>query len=325
VIAEINTLLAAGGPLDGFFSFLADAGATTQQASDAASGGGHGPRGITNLLSFEALIALLTLTLLEIVLGIDNIVFIAILVAKLPADQQDKARRLGLGLAMGIRILLLLTISWIMGLTRPLFDVPKFWTSLAGDTHGVSGRDLILLLGGLFLIGKATYEIHDKLEGPEHGEGAHGGPKIAAASFTAIIIQILILDIVFSLDSVITAVGMVKTDPAEKWKGIAIMIAAVMIAVGVMMLAAGSVSRFVDRHPTVKMLALSFLILIGVMLVAEGVHQHVPKGYVYFAMAFALGVEMMNIRLRKVYKPVHLHQGYVDAGGVAAPVAGEQR
>jgi predicted tellurium resistance membrane protein TerC len=263
--------------------------------------------GITSLMSVEAVVALVTLTLLEIVLGIDNIVFIAILAGKLPEDQRDKARRLGLGLAMGIRILLLLSISWIMGLTRPLFSIPAFWTSAGGDAFGVSGRDLILLIGGLFLIGKSTYEIHDKLEGDEHAEGM----KPTAASFQAIIIQILLLDIVFSLDSVITAVGMVTTDPDRKWVGLSIMIAAVVIAVGVMLFAAKPISNIVERHPTLKMLALSFLLLIGVMLVIEGLHAHIPKGYIYFAMAFSVAVELLNMRLRKVSKPVHLHQGYV--------------
>ena len=275
-------------------------------AATAPAGEGHAA-GITSLLSVEAAVALLTLTLLEIVLGIDNIVFIAILAAKLPEGQRDKARRLGLGLAMGIRILLLLSISWIMGLTRPLFSIPAFWTSLGSDSFGVSGRDLILLLGGLFLIGKSTYEIHDKLEGSEH----HQGAKPAAASFQAIILQILLLDIVFSLDSVITAVGMVTTDPDHKWVGLTIMITAVIIAVAVMLFAAGPISRIVERHPTLKMLALSFLLLIGVMLVIEGLHAHIPKGYIYFAMAFSVAVELLNMRLRKVTQPVHLHQSYV--------------
>ena len=276
------------------------AAATTAPAEGQAAG-------ITSLMSVEAAVALVTLTLLEIVLGIDNIVFIAILAGKLPEDQRDKARRLGLGLAMGIRILLLLSISWIMGLTKPLFSIPAFWTSLGNDAFGVSGRDLILLLGGLFLIGKSTYEIHDKLEGDERAEGM----KPAAASFSSIIMQILLLDIVFSLDSVITAVGMVTTDPDKKWVGLTIMITAVVIAVGVMLFAAGPISRIVERHPTLKMLALSFLLLIGVMLVIEGLHAHIPKGYIYFAMAFSVAVEMLNMRLRRVSKPVHLHQGYV--------------
>ncbi len=274
------------------------AAATTQAAG--------GP-GLTSLFSFEAIVALLTLTALEIVLGIDNIVFIAILAAKLPQERQAKARTVGLALAMGMRVLLLLSISWIMGLTRPLFGVPAFWTGSPSDTFGVSGRDLILVLGGLFLIGKSTYEIHDKLEGDEH----HGAAGKAAATFGAVIVQILLLDLVFSLDSVITAVGMVQTDPAHKWIGLTVMITAVVVAVGVMLVSAGPVASFVERHPTVKMLALSFLLLIGVMLVVEGLHGHIPKGYIYFAMAFSLGVELINLRLRKVSKPVHLHQSYV--------------
>ena len=266
--------------------------------------------GIDSLFSVEAAVALLTLTALEIVLGIDNIVFIAILVAKLPAERQNAARRIGLSLAMIMRILLLLTISWIMGLTKDLFYVPMFWTGAAGDYHGVNGRDIILLVGGLFLIAKSTYEIHDKLEGVEHH--ADGAGK-AVSSFNAAIVQILLLDLVFSLDSVITAVGMVQTHPDKKWVGLTIMITAVIVAVGVMLLSAKRVSDFVDRHPTIKMLALSFLLLIGVMLVAEGARQHIPKGYVYFAMAFSLLVELMNLRVRKAREPVKLHQSYVDA------------
>lgn len=267
------------------------------------------------LLSGKNLISLLTLTALEIVLGIDNIVFIAILVAKLPPEQQPRARRIGLGLAMVMRILLLLAIGWVMKLTAPLFNLPFF----EGEAGEISGKDLILLIGGLFLVGKATYEIHDKLEGPEaepHGapSGAAatsvttssppaGAGRAAGASFGAIITQILILDLVFSLDSVITAVGMAQRIP--------IMIASVVIAIGVMLVFAGRISDFVHRHPTMKMLALSFLILIGVMLVADAFGRHIPKGYIYFAMAFALGTEMLNMRLRKVAKPVQLHQGYV--------------
>ena len=239
---------------------------------------------MSEFFTAESLIALLTLTSLEIVLGIDNIVFIAILSGKLPAKQQNKARRIGLLLAMGMRILLLLGISWVMGLTKPLFE-------LFG--HGFSGRDLILLVGGLFLIAKATYEIHDKLEGKEHA-----GKKSATISFTSVIVQILALDIIFSLDSVITAVGMAKH--------VEIMIAAVVIAVGVMILFAGSVSHFIEKHPTFKMLALSFLLLIGVMLTVEGVGQHINKGYIYFAMAFSLFVEVLNMKLRKPGKPVQL-------------------
>lgn len=241
------------------------------------------------LLTADGLVALLTLTALEIVLGIDNVVFIAILTGKLPQEQQAGARRLGLGLAMITRIMLLLAISWIMGLTAGLFRLDIF-----AFEQDVSGRDLILLAGGLFLIAKATYEIHDKLEaGGEHGIGGR-----RAASYAAVIIQILLLDLVFSLDSVITAVGMADE--------IIIMVVAVVIAIGVMLAFAGPISRFVERRPTVKMLALSFLLLIGVMLVAEGFHRHIPKGYIYFAMAFALFVELLNLRLRKVQKPVHL-------------------
>jgi predicted tellurium resistance membrane protein TerC len=257
------------------------------------------------LLSGESLISLLTLSSLEIVLGIDNIVFIAILVAKLPPEDQPKARTIGLGLAMVMRILLLLAIGWVMRLTDTLFTLPIF----EGEAAAISGKDLILLVGGLFLVGKATYEIHDKLEGPEAephgpaGASSTGGTGKVGAAFTGIIIQILLLDLVFSLDSVITAVGMARD--------IRIMIAAVIIAVVVMLVFAGRISDFVHRHPTIKMLALSFLILIGVMLVADAFGKHIPKGYIYFSMAFALGVEMLNLRLRKVSQPVHLHQGYV--------------
>jgi predicted tellurium resistance membrane protein TerC len=249
---------------------------------------------MAELLTSENLIALLTLAGLEIVLGIDNIVFISILVAKLPAAQQDGARRIGLLLAMGMRILLLLAISWVVGLTTPLFSV------LA---HEFSGRDLVLLGGGLFLVAKATWEIHDKLEGEAHGpDGSRVRP-----SYAAILTQIVMLDLVFSLDSVITAVGMVKH--------IEIMIAAVVIAVGVMMVFAAPISAFIERHPTMKMLALSFLLLIGVVLVADGFGQHVSKGYIYFAMAFSLFVEIMNIRIRRPKaEPVHLHQSYVAEG-----------
>ncbi|MCE9626035.1 MAG: TerC family protein [Deltaproteobacteria bacterium] len=240
---------------------------------------------MAELFTVENLIALLTLTGLEIVLGIDNIVFIAILTGKLPPEKRGKGRKLGLFLAMGMRILLLLGISWVMGLTRPLFEVLG---------HSFSGRDLILLVGGLFLIAKATYEIHDKLEGAEHADAG-----TAAKSFAATIVQIMFLDIIFSLDSVITAVGMAQHVP--------IMIAAVVIAVGVMILFAGAVSKFIEQHPTFKILALSFLLLIGVMLTVEGVGQHINKGYIYFAMAFSLFVEVLNIKLHKPGKPVHLH------------------
>ncbi len=236
--------------------------------------------------SAEGWIALFTLTVLEIVLGIDNIVFISILAGKLHPDERVRARRTGLFLAMFIRILLLLSISWVMGLTAP-------WLTLMGKE--ISGRDLILLVGGLFLIAKSTHEIHTKLE----GEGEDGQARVPA-SFTAVIVQILLLDIVFSLDSVITAVGMAEH--------VQIMIAAVVIAVAVMMLAADSISDFVERHPTVKMLALSFLLLIGVSLLAEGFDQHIEKGYIYFAMGFSVFVEMINLRIRPKSSPVQLHK-----------------
>jgi len=242
----------------------------------------------------ESWIALLTLTVLEIVLGIDNIIFISILAGKLPKNQQGKARKVGLGLAMFIRLGLLASIAWIARLTTPLFTLPFF-----GDSMGeISGRDLILLVGGLFLLGKATREIHDKLEGEE----GHGSARVAA-SFVSVIVQILALDVVFSLDSVITAVGMADE--------LVIMMAAVVIAVIVMLFAAGSISAFVDRHPTIKMLALSFLLLIGMSLVAEGLDQHISKGYIYFAMGFSVFVETLNLRMFKKAKPVHLHQAYV--------------
>ncbi|MGI8997810.1 MAG: TerC family protein [Pyrinomonadaceae bacterium] len=238
----------------------------------------------------QAWIGLLTLTVLEIVLGIDNVVFISILAGKLPAEQQGRARTIGLALAMLTRIALLFSISWVMRLTDPLFSVFGF---------DISGRDLILILGGLFLIGKSTHEIHGKLEGEEGRSSGRVGP-----TFASVIIQILLLDIVFSLDSVITAVGMVQ----NLW----VMVTAVVIAVGFMLVFAGPVSNFVERHPTVKMLALSFLLLIGTVLVAEGFHQHIPKGYIYAAMAFSVFVEMLNLRLRKPAEPVHLHDAYVE-------------
>jgi predicted tellurium resistance membrane protein TerC len=244
------------------------------------------------ITSPEIWVALLTLTTLEIVLGIDNVIFISILADKLPANQRDKARIIGLSLAMIMRIALLFSINWIANLTDPWFDI---------GGHDVSGRDLILLSGGLFLIYKATREIHLKLEGDEE----HGAAR-ATASFTSVIIQILLLDIVFSLDSVITAVGMADD--------LGVMIAAVVIAVGVMLFASGPISRFVQEHPTVKILALSFLLLIGTSLVAEGWHFHVPKGYVYFAMGFSVLVEMLNLRLRSRTRtePVHLHQQRIN-------------
>ena len=238
----------------------------------------------------EGWIALLTLTVLEIVLGIDNIVFISILAGKLRPEERERARRVGLSLAMLIRILLLLSITWVMGLTMPLLTV---WG------HGVSGRDLILIVGGLFLIAKSTHEIHDKLEGEDGGSGTR-----VAMSFVSVITQILLLDIVFSLDSVITAVGMAED--------IVVMVLAVMIAVGVMMASSSAIGEFVERHPTVKMLALSFLMLIGMTLLAEGFDQHIPKGYVYFAMGFSVFVEMINLRVRGAAPPVHLRQPYQE-------------
>jgi predicted tellurium resistance membrane protein TerC len=238
----------------------------------------------------ETWISLATLAAMEIVLGVDNIVFLTILAGKLPAAQQPLARRLGLGAALGTRLALLLAITWLMGLTADLF-------ALLGQ--GFSGRDLILGVGGLFLIGKATFEIHDKLEAGHEEHGVAGGK----ASFGWTILQIALLDIVFSLDSVITAVGMAQH--------IEVMVVAMVLAVGVMLVFAGPIGRFVEDHPTVKMLALSFLILIGVMLVAEALDQHIPRGYVYFAMAFSLGVEMLNLRLRGAKEtPVKLHSRF---------------
>jgi len=234
----------------------------------------------------NAWIGLLTLTALEIVLGIDNIIFISILASKLPAKEQPRARQWGLMGAFVTRVLLLLSIAWVVKLTAPLFTV---------FTLPISGRSLILLVGGLFLIGKATFEIHSKLEGDEHsGDSGRGKSKLVA-----VVVQIMIVDIVFSLDSVITAVGMVDH--------VSIMIGANVIALGIMLLAATPISDFVDKHPTIKMLALSFLVLIGTNLIAEGLGQHIPKGYTYFAMAFSVMVEMLNIRLRAKTKPVHLH------------------
>ena len=238
------------------------------------------------ITSPEAWAALATLTLLEIVLGIDNIVFISILVGRLPEAQRQRARILGLGFAMGTRILLLLVITWIMRLEAGLFTLFEV---------EFSGRDLILIAGGLFLLAKATLEIHTSLEGHEKGAA-----EVAAASFVSVIVQIAIIDIVFSLDSVITAVGMADH--------VTVMIIAIMLAVGVMMFSAGAIGDFVDKHPTVKMLALSFLVLIGMALIAEGIELHIPKGYIYFAMAFSVAVEMLNLRLRKVRDPVNLRK-----------------
>jgi predicted tellurium resistance membrane protein TerC len=242
---------------------------------------------IESLTDPQIWIALGTLTFLEIVLGVDNIIFISILSGKLPEEQQPRARQLGLLGAMVTRVLLLFSLAWIIRLTTPWFTV------LGAE---ISGRDLILILGGLFLMGKSTYEIHDKLEGEE----GHASKRVAA-SFVTVIVQIMLLDIVFSLDSVITAVGMVE----QLW----VMIAAVMIAVGIMMISAEPISGFVHKHPTVKMLALSFLLLIGLSLLLEGFDHHIPKGYIYFAMGFSVFVEMINLRLRKS-RPVDLHERY---------------
>ena len=254
------------------------------------------------LLSPDIWIAFLTLLALEIVLGIDNVIFISILVDKLPEERKVLARRLGLGMALVMRILLLLSLSWIIGLTAPLFTVL---------TQEISGRDLILILGGLFLLGKSTFEIHENLEGEE----GHASAKVKAG-FTSVLIQIVILDVVFSLDSVITAVGMVDE--------LFVMIAAVTIAIGVMLFSAEAVSNFVGRHPTVKMLALSFLLLIGFTLLLEGFGQHISKGYIYFAMGFAVFVEFLNLRIRarrrEAQRPVELHQRYArDQGSSTTP------
>jgi predicted tellurium resistance membrane protein TerC len=242
------------------------------------------------LTSPEIWAALVTLTVLEIVLGIDNIIFISILAAKLPAAQQPRARRVGLAMAMLMRIALLFSLAWVIRLTAPLFSV-------LGEE--ISGRDLILIGGGLFLLAKSTHEIHDKLEGEEGRSAAK-----VAASFAGVIVQIMLLDIVFSLDSVITAVGMAE----DLW----VMITAVVIAVLIMMVSAGTIAAFVERHPTVKMLALSFLLLIGLSLLLEGFDQHIPKGYIYFAMGFSVFVEMINLRVRGQAKPVELHSPFAE-------------
>ena len=239
-------------------------------------------------LTADGVIALVTLTVLEVVLGIDNVIFISILAGKLPKQDQERARRIGLMAAMVMRILLLMSIAWIIRLTAPLFTIAD---------HPFSGRDLILSVGGLFLIFKATREIHDKLEGEDGQVTARVAPSVAA-----VIGQIMLLDIVFSLDSVITAVGMAED--------LAIMIAAVVIAVGIMLFSSGAVSRFVDEHPTVKVLALSFLLLIGLSLVADGFGTHIPKGYIYFAMGFSVFVEVINLRVKKKGKAVRLHDAY---------------
>ncbi|GAB1472001.1 TerC family protein [Chloroflexota bacterium] len=248
------------------------------------------------ILTPETLIALLTLIVLELVLGVDNVIFISILAGKLPRQDQQRARTTGIALAVITRILLLLSLSWIISLKEPFFYLP----GLGGESLGVSGRDLILLAGGLFLLGKSTFEIHEKLEG-------HTGQSSAkvASTFTSVIIQILLLDVVFSLDSVITAVGMVDH--------ILVMVVAVIVSAVVMIFTAGPLAEFVERHPTIKILALSFLLLIGFTLVVEGLHQHIPKGYVYFAMSFSVMVEMINLRVRgKGLEPVTLHVPYTS-------------
>ena len=241
------------------------------------------------LFTSSGLVGLITLTFLEIVLGVDNVIFISVLSSRLPESKQGPARRIGLLVAMGMRILLLLSIIWIIKLTAPLFFILG---------RPISGRDLILIGGGLFLLAKATTEIHERLEGEEGHSSARVRP-----SFAGVITQIAMLDIVFSLDSVITAVGMVQE--------ITIMITAVILAVGVMMFSAGPISAFVNRHPTVKVLALSFLLLIGISLIGEGLGMHIPKGYIYFAMGFSVFVELINLRIRRVAAPVHLHEPYV--------------
>lgn len=244
----------------------------------------------------NAWLALVTLTALEIVLGIDNIIFISILAGKLPEAQRARARTIGLAFAMGTRLALLASLVWMMRLTAPLFAV------LGQD---ISGRDLILIVGGLFLLGKSTMEIHDKLEGEEELGGGR-----AATTFASVIIQIAILDIVFSLDSIITAIGMAEH--------LSIMAAAVIIAVIFMMIFAGAVSAFIDRHPTIKVLALSFLLLIGVALIGDGLDMHIPKGYIYFAMAFSVFVEMLNIRIRRRVEPVHLRGPHAPQDGTGS-------
>ena len=240
----------------------------------------------------QAWIAFITLVALEIVLGVDNIIFISILAGKLPVGQQNRARIVGLALALVMRIILLFSLSWVIALTAPLFTI---WQ------EEISGRDLILILGGLFLLAKATFEIHENLE----GERGHASAQVKA-TFTSVIVQIFLLDAVFSLDSVITAIGMVEQ--------IEIMIAAVVVAIVFMMVFAGPVGSFVQRHPTVKMLALSFLLLIGLTLIVEGFDVHIPKGYIYFAMGFSVFVEMLNLRLRRKSDPIKLHERYAENG-----------
>lgn len=261
------------------------------------------------LTSPESWIALITLIALELVLGVDNVIFISILSGKLPKQDQSRARTTGIALAVITRILLLLSLSWIISLEESFFHIPFF----NGENIGISGRDLILLMGGMFLLWKSTHEIHEKLEGKE----GQASTKVAA-TFMSVIIQIMLLDIVFSLDSVITAVGMVDE--------IAIMIIAVIIAAGVMIFTAGPIGEFVEHHPTIKILALSFLLLIGFTLIVEGLHQHIPKGYVYFAMGFSVFVEMINLRVRDSHvKPVNLHDPYKQPALESAPAKVEAK
>jgi predicted tellurium resistance membrane protein TerC len=255
------------------------------------------------LFTAENLIAFITLAVMEIVLGIDNVIFISILAGKLPVEQQKQARQIGLMGALFMRILLLLSISWLVSLTTPLFTLPF---QIEGKNVEITAKDLVLLLGGLFLIYKATHEIHNKLEG-EHGQVSNR----TSATLAGVITQIMLLDIVFSLDSVITAIGMANQVP--------IMIAAVSVAVAIMLFAAGPIGEFVNQHPTVKMLALAFLLLIGVTLVIESVHFHIPKGYVYFAMGFSVLVEVLNLASKRKTKPVELHQPVVAGPSPAEP------
>ncbi len=255
------------------------------------------------LVDPQAWIAFITLVTLELVLGVDNVIFISILVGKLPAAQRAKARTVGLALAVLSRLALLYSLSWVVGLTEPLFSVLQF---------EFSGRDLILIMGGLFLLGKSTHEIHQKLEGEEGHTSVRVKPSLAS-----VLAQVMLLDVIFSLDSVITAVGMVNEIP--------IMIAAVVIAAGVMIISATSIGNFVDRHPTIKMLALSFLLLIGFTLIVDGFHQHIPKGYTYFAMGFSIFVEFLNLRLRKISAPVKLHEPYTPATGKGEPIRSDQQ
>ncbi len=278
--------------------------AAATQAADV-----HGNAGaITSLWSAQAAIALLTLTLLEIVLGVDNIIFISILSKKLGPERSEKARVIGLILAMVMRVGLLLSISWIMSLTNAVPVIGGLLQMFLGDAKPLNWRDVILLVGGLFLIYKSVTEIHDKLEGEEHAQS--GGAHV---TFSSVITQIIIMDLIFSLDSVITAVGMVQTAPEHKSIGLTIMVTAIVISMIVMLAASRSIADFVDRHPTIKMLALSFLVLIGAVLIVDATHRHIPKGYIYFSMAFAVGVEMLNLKLRgKKSQPVHLKHKLVE-------------